>query len=34
VEFVETLPRSGSGKVMWRELQEQQAARDTTAHPP
>jgi fatty-acyl-CoA synthase len=32
VEFVESLPRSGSGKVMWRELQEQQAARDAT-HP-
>jgi fatty-acyl-CoA synthase len=28
VEFVASLPRSGSGKVMWRELQEQQAARD------
>lgn len=34
VEFVESLPRSGSGKVMWRELQEQQAARDTQTHPP
>jgi fatty-acyl-CoA synthase len=35
VEFVEALPRSGSGKVMWRELQEQQAARDaTTIQPP
>jgi len=22
VEFVDTLPKSGSGKVMWRELQE------------
>ena len=34
VEFVETLPRSGSGKVMWRELQEQQAARDAQSpHP-
>ena len=33
VEFVEALPRSGSGKVMWRELQEQQAARDA-AHTP
>jgi fatty-acyl-CoA synthase len=30
VEFVSSLPRSGSGKVMWRELQEQQAARDAT----
>jgi fatty-acyl-CoA synthase len=28
VEFVTALPRSGTGKVMWRELQEQQAARD------
>ena len=34
VEFVESLPRSGSGKVMWRELQEQQAARDAVTHPP
>ncbi len=33
VEFVASLPRSGSGKVMWRELQEQQAARDATAPP-
>jgi fatty-acyl-CoA synthase len=22
VEFVESLPKSGSGKIMWRELQE------------
>jgi fatty-acyl-CoA synthase len=28
VEFVASLPKSGSGKVMWRELQQQQAARD------
>jgi len=28
VEFVDALPKSGSGKVMWRELQEQQTARD------
>jgi len=27
VEFVETLPKSGSGKVMWRLLQEQEASR-------
>jgi fatty-acyl-CoA synthase len=27
VEFVESLPKSGSGKVMWRLLQEQEAAR-------
>lgn len=29
VEFVASLPKSGSGKLMWRELQEQQTARDT-----
>jgi fatty-acyl-CoA synthase len=29
VEFVDELPKSGSGKVMWRELQDRQAARDT-----
>jgi fatty-acyl-CoA synthase len=34
VEFVASLPRSGSGKVMWRELQAQQAARDATAPSP
>ncbi len=37
VEFVDSLPRSGSGKVMWRELQEQQQARDaatTACRPP
>jgi fatty-acyl-CoA synthase len=28
VEFVSSLPKSGSGKVQWRELQEQQATRD------
>ena len=28
VEFVASLPKSGSGKVMWRELQEQQSAQD------
>jgi fatty-acyl-CoA synthase len=27
VDFVESLPKSGSGKVQWRELQEQEAAR-------
>ncbi|MEJ7931057.1 long-chain fatty acid--CoA ligase [Ramlibacter sp. AN1015] len=31
IEFVAELPRSGSGKVMWRELQEQQDARDAAA---
>jgi fatty-acyl-CoA synthase len=24
VEFAESLPKSGSGKIMWRELQERQ----------
>ena len=28
VEFVDTLPKSGSGKVMWRELQDRQVAHD------
>jgi fatty-acyl-CoA synthase len=28
VEFVAELPKSGSGKVMWRELQDRQAALD------
>jgi fatty-acyl-CoA synthase len=31
VEFVNALPKSGSGKVMWRELQEQQSASDAQA---
>ncbi|RQP24825.1 long-chain fatty acid--CoA ligase [Piscinibacter terrae] len=31
VEFVETLPKSGSGKVMWRMLQDQQAQADSAA---
>ncbi len=26
VEFVETLPKSGAGKIMWRELQDREAA--------
>ena len=26
VQFVSALPKSGSGKVMWRALQEQEAA--------
>jgi fatty-acyl-CoA synthase len=29
VEFVEALPKSGTGKVMWRELQEKENARST-----
>ena len=28
VEFVDSLPKSGSGKVQWRELQEREAARE------
>jgi fatty-acyl-CoA synthase len=27
VEFVDALPKSGTGKVMWRALQEKEAAR-------
>ncbi len=27
VEFVDSLPKSGSGKVQWRELQDQENAR-------
>ncbi len=27
VEFVPSLPKSGSGKILWRELQEQELAR-------
>jgi fatty-acyl-CoA synthase len=27
VEFVDSLPKSGSGKVMWRLLQDEEAAR-------
>jgi fatty-acyl-CoA synthase len=25
VQFVETLPKSGSGKILWRKLQEDEA---------
>jgi fatty-acyl-CoA synthase len=28
VEFVDELPKSGTGKVMWRTLQEREAARE------
>jgi fatty-acyl-CoA synthase len=28
VEFVDTLPKSGTGKIMWRQLQERQAEQD------
>jgi fatty-acyl-CoA synthase len=31
VEFVDALPKSGSGKVMWRQLQEQENARNEAA---
>jgi fatty-acyl-CoA synthase len=31
VEFVDALPKSGSGKVMWRQLQEQENARNAEA---
>ena len=34
VEFMDTLPKSGTGKILWRELQEAQRAaqqRETTA---
>jgi fatty-acyl-CoA synthase len=30
VEFVEALPKSGAGKIMWRELQDREAALRTT----
>jgi fatty-acyl-CoA synthase len=33
VEFVSTLPKSGTGKVLWRELQEQEMARAEGAKP-
>ncbi len=33
VEFVDALPKSGSGKVMWRELHDLQAARDQQLPP-
>ena len=31
VEFVAALPKSGSGKVMWRQLQQEQDERDAKA---
>jgi fatty-acyl-CoA synthase len=31
IEFVDALPKSGSGKIMWRELQERENARSTSA---
>jgi fatty-acyl-CoA synthase len=30
IEFVDALPKSGSGKIMWRELQERENAKSTT----
>jgi fatty-acyl-CoA synthase len=35
IEFVDALPKSGSGKIMWRELQERENAKSTPtmAHP-
>jgi fatty-acyl-CoA synthase len=34
VEFVDSLPKSGTGKIMWRELQERQTAIDQQASSP
>lgn len=31
VEFVTSLPKSGSGKILWRKLQEEDAARTAAA---
>jgi fatty-acyl-CoA synthase len=33
VEFVEALPKSGAGKIMWRELQDREAAANQRANP-
>jgi fatty-acyl-CoA synthase len=33
VEFVDALPKSGAGKIMWRELQDREAAADQRATP-
>ncbi|MEJ7820296.1 MAG: long-chain fatty acid--CoA ligase, partial [Rubrobacteraceae bacterium] len=30
VEFIDALPKSGSGKILWRELQEKEASRTKT----
>ena len=30
IEFVDALPKSGSGKIMWRELQERENAKSTS----
>ena len=34
VRFVDTLPKSGTGKILWRQLQEQERARLNTAPTP
>ncbi|MBA4195442.1 MAG: long-chain fatty acid--CoA ligase, partial [Comamonadaceae bacterium] len=34
VEFTETLPKSGTGKIMWRQLQERQNQQDTSGATP
>jgi fatty-acyl-CoA synthase len=31
IEFIDALPKSGSGKIMWRELQERENAGATSA---
>jgi fatty-acyl-CoA synthase len=33
VEFVDALPKSGAGKIMWRELQDREAAANQRATP-
>ena len=30
VEFVDALPKSGAGKIMWRELQERENTKSTS----
>jgi fatty-acyl-CoA synthase len=32
VRFVDTLPKSGTGKILWRQLQEQERARLAAIH--
>jgi fatty-acyl-CoA synthase len=34
VEFAEALPKSGTGKIMWRQLHERQARLDQSVVPP
>jgi fatty-acyl-CoA synthase len=34
VEFVDALPKSGAGKIMWRELQDRENAANQRANPP